>query len=174
MSASAPAKWEAVNGASSDEWQTPFPLFWALNAEFHFDLDVCARPWNNKCADFFDPLQDGLQQCWRGRICWMNPPYSRKQIGLWLAKAYEESRAPDTIVVALVHARTDAKWWHRWVMRARELRFIRGRVPFVPPPGLEIQRTKCPSPSVVLVFDQRSGGPPQIRSMSIPPGVRTE
>ena len=93
----------------------------------------------------------------------MNPPYARREIDRWMSKAYSESREPDTIVVALVNARTDCGWWHRWAMRARELRFLRGRLRFLDSAGRV--GTNAPSPSVVVVFDQHSDGPPQIRSM---------
>lgn len=40
-----------------------------------------------------------------------NPPYGRT-IGEWVKKSYEESKQPGTIVVMLIPARTDTKWFH--------------------------------------------------------------
>ena len=61
----------------SPEWSTPQDLFERLHAEFRFDLDVCASAGNAKCAEFYTRSDDGLQQDWAGRRCWMNPPYGR-------------------------------------------------------------------------------------------------
>ena len=58
------------------DWETPHALFAALDAEFHFTLDVCASPDNAKCARYFTVADDGLAQPWEG-VCWMNPPYGR-------------------------------------------------------------------------------------------------
>lgn len=107
------------------EWETPQRLFDELNNEFAFELDVCATSENAKCLHFFTKEQDGLSQRWTG-TCWMNPPYGRS-IGAWLKKA---SESPAT-VVCLVPSRTDNWWWHRYVMLADEIRFIRGRLRFV-------------------------------------------
>lgn len=125
--------WGALFSSDSCEWETPPSLFAALDAEFRFTLDVCARASNAKCERFYSPEDDGLSLPWIG-ACWCNPPYGR-QVGEWIRKAYEESRRPGTIVVCLIHARTDTAWWHAWAMRAAEVRFIRRRVRFLAPQG---------------------------------------
>lgn len=75
--------------SSTDDWATPRDFFEKLDAEFHFDLDVCASAENAKCERFFTKADDGLSKEWRGR-CWMNPPYGR-EIGQWVRKAFETS-----------------------------------------------------------------------------------
>ncbi|MDT2259631.1 DNA N-6-adenine-methyltransferase [Paenibacillus larvae] len=102
--------------SKTDMWETPQNLFDRLNEEFKFDLDVCAIPENAKCKRYFTPSEDGLKQEWKG-ACWMNPPYGR-QIGKWIAKAYESSLAGAT-VVCLVPSRTDTKWWHGYCMKGK-------------------------------------------------------
>ncbi len=60
----------------------------------------------------------------------MNPPYG-SEIGKWVSKAAAESQKPNTIVVMLVPARTDTKWW--WdnvVPYAAEIQFIKGCLKF--------------------------------------------
>ena len=52
----------------SDCWETPDAFFRALDAEFHFTLDVCALPVNAKCREFYTPKQDGLKQPWSGTV----------------------------------------------------------------------------------------------------------
>ena len=52
--------------SSSDEWETPQAVFDALDAEFHFDLDVCANESNKKCHRYFSKEDDGLSKKWGG------------------------------------------------------------------------------------------------------------
>lgn len=117
----------------SSEWATPQHLFDKLNAEFNFVLDVCATQQNAKCEKYFTKEQDGLQQVWSldGSYVfsvWMNPPYGR-EITQWMKKAYEVSLS-GVRVVALVPNRSNAPWWHDYVMKSREIRFVRKKVPF--------------------------------------------
>lgn len=72
----------------NDDWGTPQRMYDALDAEFHFDIDVCANESNHKHRDYFSIEQDGLKQDWTGKTCWMNPPYGRS-IGRWIRKATE-------------------------------------------------------------------------------------
>lgn len=129
----------------TDQWATPQQVFDLLNAEFHFELDVCALPSNAKCKRFFTPTEDGLKQDWKG-ICWMNPPYGRT-IGDWMQKAFESSMAGAT-VVCLVPARTDTAWWHDYATKG-EIRFIRGRLCF------GSASSAAPFPSAIVVFRKR-------------------
>ena len=130
------------DGARSPVWATPWPLFRKLDAEFGFELDVCALPENAKCARFYSPADDGLAHAWSG-VCWMNPPYGR-EIGKWVRKAYLESQLGAT-VVCLLPARTDTAWWHDYAMKG-EVRFLRGRISFVGSNG------PAPFPSAIVVF----------------------
>jgi len=93
------------------------------------------------------------------RSIWLNPPYGR-EIGAWMAKAREEGTALQELpprtpwhppaVVCLVPARTDTAWWHDHVMRASEIRLIRGRIRFVGAPS------SAPFPSAVVVFGEET------------------
>lgn len=132
----------SMYSSKTSEWATPPDLFAALNAEFHFTLDVCATADNAKCARHFTLAQDGLAQEWTG-TCWMNPPYGRT-IGLWLRKAYESALAGAT-VVCLIPARTDTAWWHDYAMKG-EIRYIRGRVKFAG------HKWNAPFPSAIVIF----------------------
>lgn len=124
------------------EWETPQDLFDVLDAEFGFDLDVCATPQVAKCARYFTPADDGLAQEWSG-VCWMNPPYG-DEIPRWVAKAADAGRRGAT-VVCLVPARVDTGWW--WDhCRYGEVRFLRGRLRFG---GAQ---TGAPFPSAVVIF----------------------
>ncbi len=133
------------------DWGTPQDFFDKLNAEFGFDLDVCALAENAKCQRYFSPEQDGLSQRWEGS-CWMNPPYGR-QIKHWLHKAHDASRNGAT-VVCLVPARTDTQWWHEYASKG-EVRFVRGRLYFSRPDG---KTGRAPFPSAVVIFRNTNAG----------------
>ena len=127
--------------SKTDMWETPQYLFDQLDSEFHFTLDVCATAENAKCKMFFTAEQNGLSQEWSG-VCWMNPPYGR-EISKWMMKAYRSSGM--AIIVCLVPARTDTKWWHEIAMHG-EIRFIRGRLKFG---GC---KNSAPFPSAIVIF----------------------
>jgi phage N-6-adenine-methyltransferase len=136
-------KTTALFSSKTPEWETPQFLFDGLDAEFGFELDVCATADKAKCKMFFTPEDDGLKQDWGTRVCWMNPPYGRT-IGQWLQKAYESSKRGAT-VICLLPARTDTDWWHRYAQRG-EVRFLRGRLKF----GNAVN--SAPFPSAVVIF----------------------
>ena len=125
------------------DWATPQALFDALNAEFQFTLDPCALPHNAKCAKFYTPTDDGLAQDWTKDRVFCNPPYGR-EVARWMRKAYESSRG-GALVVCLVAARTDTRWWHDYAIHG-EQRFIKGRVKFGD------GKQGAPFPSAVIVF----------------------
>lgn len=126
--------------SKTDLWETPQDFFDALNAEFHFKIDVCALPTNAKCAIFYTPEQNGLAQEWKG-VCWCNPPYGR-QIGKWVEKAANSSAT----VVMLLPARTDTRWFHQYIYGKDEIRFISGRLRFGG------SKSSAPFPSMVCIF----------------------
>lgn len=110
-------------------WETPPEIFDPLHAEFGFTLDPCATAETAKCPRWFDEATDGLTQSWAGERVFMNPPYGR-EIYAWTRKAREESRQA-VLVVGLLPASTDLKWWHDDIVSCAEVRYIRGRVRFL-------------------------------------------
>lgn len=62
------------------------------------------------------------------KVC-CNPPYGR-EIGKWIKKCHDEAKKPDTVVVALLPARTDTKWFHEYIYNKAEIDFLRGRLKF--------------------------------------------
>lgn len=139
---------DVLFSSKSVVWETPQDLFDKLNAEFHFDLDVCALPENAKCEKYYTPEDDGLSQPWNG-VCWCNPPYGRT-IGKWVQKAYETFAGGGTVVM-LLPARTDTKWFHEYIYNKAEIRFIKGRLKF------GNSKNAAPFPSMVVVFDGKQG-----------------
>lgn len=102
--------------SATDHWSTPKEVYEALDNEFHFDFDPC-------------PLRsgfDGLERANWGERNFINPPYGN--IKAWMKRIYEMGQY--NLCVALIPSRTDTRWWHDYVMKATEIRFIKGRLKF--------------------------------------------
>lgn len=127
------------------EWSTPQGLFDALNSEFKFTLDPCSTHENAKCEKHYTLEDDGLSKSWDGETVFCNPPYGR-EIGKWVKKC---SEVKNGIVVMLIHARTDTKWFHEYIYNKSEIRFIRGRLKFGG------SKNSAPFPSMIVIFDNR-------------------
>ena len=121
------------------DWKTPRALYQALDAEFRFDYDPCPTK----------PKFDGLESEW-GNVNFVNPPYG-KEIEKWIQKGYGENLRGKTVVF-LIPSRTDTRWWHDYIMKADEIRFIRGRLKF------DDQKNPAPFPSAIAVFKQNKYG----------------
>ena len=135
--------------SKTDQWATPQDFFDNLNAEFDFTLDVAADSTNHKCANYYSKEVDGLSQSWNvpaGGGVFCNPPYGR-EIGLWVKKAYEES-LNGQLIVMLLPARTDTKWFHDYILNKAEIRFVRGRLKFGD------SNNSAPFPSMVVVYNR--------------------
>lgn len=117
--------------SASDHWSTPGDVYYFLDREFVFDDDPC--PIGGK---------DGFNREW-GKRCFVNPPYSK--IKDWVKKCYEEAQN-GKIIVMLIPSRTDTRWWHDYVMKAKEIRFIKGRLKFGG------SKNSAPFPSCIVIF----------------------
>ena len=139
--------------STTDLWETPQGFFDRLDREFNFSTDVCATDDNHKCQKYYTKETNGLQQEWTG-VCWMNPPYGR-EIGKWIHKAYKSN----AVVVCLVPARTDTRWWHEFCMKSKEIRLVQGRLKFGG------SKDSAPFPSAVVVFDSNYYGETRVGAM---------
>ena len=129
----------------TDEWYTPIDFYNELNKEFNFNLDPCATDINHKCAKYFTKEDNGLLQSWGGYNVFCNPPYGRV-INAWVEKAYNESQKDNTLIVMLLPARTDTKWFHNFIYHKAEIRFIKGRLKFG---GC---KNSAPFPSMLVIY----------------------
>ena len=132
----------------TDRWFTPEWLYRKLDEEFHFDYDPALKDkinWQN----------DGLNTKW-GKSTFCNPPYS--DLARWIAKGYRECQAGN-LVVFLIPCRTDTVAWHEYIMKASEIRFIRGRITF------EGAKQGAPFPSCIVVFNPQHKGNTVFKSM---------
>lgn len=117
------------------KWRTPNKIKEQLYEEFGINCDPCPAEWNE-----FDP--SGLDADW-GESNFVNPPY--KQISAWVKKCYQEWKKGKTVIL-LIPSRTDTRWWHEYIMKATEIRFIKGRLKF------SEYKNSAPFPSAIVVF----------------------
>lgn len=115
-------------------WKTPKAFYQALDSEFRFDFDPCPP----------NPNFDGLAVEWK-ESNFVNPPYN--EIADWVKKSYEEHMKGKTVVM-LIPSRTDTRWWHEYIMKAKEIRFIKGRLKF------DEHKHNAPFPSCVVIFKE--------------------
>ena len=139
---------EVMFSSATDDWATPQHIFDTLDRQFHFTLDPCATPENAKCKLYYTKQENGLAQSWVGHSVFMNPPYGR-EIGDWVRKAWLSGEKPGTVVVCLLPARTDTKWFHKYCVNGT-IWFIRGRLKFGG------AKNSAPFPSMIVIFgDQK-------------------
>ena len=131
---------------------------------FSLDADGLKAEWATEII-----LCLGIQRA----VVWLNPPYSgmspckpdcqknkclKRQwhysgpriygAARWVQKAYEESLKGAT-VVCLLPARTDTKWFHKYIKPYAEIRFLEGRLKF------KGAKHPAPFPSMIAVFRPR-------------------
>lgn len=135
---------EVMFSSATEEWATPQEFFDKLDGEFYFTLDPCADEENHKTGKYFTKKQNGLEQSWAGETVFCNPPYGRN-IDKWIRKCAEEA-GKGAVVVMLIPARTDTKWFHELIFPYAEIRFVRGRLKFGD------GKNSAPFPSMVVVF----------------------
>lgn len=118
-------------GASRDDWRTPPEVLERVRRVAPIGLDPCTAIGNPTGASIFavapgawpagEPLPwsariDGLSFPWamhcpEGELVFVNPPYSRGNLGVWTKRcAFEACFERD--IIALVPADTSTDWWH--------------------------------------------------------------
>lgn len=132
---------DCMFSSQKEDWETPQELFDQLNKEFNFTVDVASNEENHKCKRYYTKAENGLLQNWEKEIVWCNPPYGRK-VGDWVEKASKSNAT----VVMLLPARTDTKWFHNYIYKKAEIRFLKGRLKFGD------SKNFAPFPSMVVIF----------------------
>ncbi len=133
---------KVLHSSASDEWSTPQDFFDILDKEFEFDVDGAATNENKKCPEYCtDYLNFKASPC---KVIWLNPPYS--MCAEFMKKSWELAMEGH-VIVCLIPARTDTKYWHEYCSRACEIRFLKGRLKF------GNSTNSAPFPSAVVIFN---------------------
>ncbi len=143
-------------GTGTTEWRTPPELFDAITRRYQLNYDACASHASTLLPYYSTPEgtflsgdagieqrsdDDGLTLSWAGLRVFMNPPYARRQIEAWVWKAYEERDRAD-IIVALLPAAPETRWFQTYVLPHCHIDWLPRRVRFIHPD--EPCREDCP------------------------------
>lgn len=133
--------------SEKEDWTTPKDLFDELNEEFCFTVDLCANDENHLLNKYYTVQNDGLKADISNETVYCNPPYGRK-IGAFVKKCALSGGT----AVMLLPARTDTKWFHEYIYKKAEIRFIKGRLKFGG------AKNPAPFPSMIVVFRGEENG----------------
>ncbi len=148
-----------------DDWMTPAAIFDPVQSMCQFDLDACATDATAaRVAQFIGPETDALSVRWadHGKRVWCNPPYGRG-IDRWLEKASKACLDGCDLVVVMINANTDTKYWRAWVAdnpNCFAVVFIQPRVKFDRPDGEKSHHAPKGSALVFLTPAKREGRAP--------------
>jgi len=133
-------------------WATPPELVRALERRWvpgGFTIDVASVESTAVCRRWLGPGsphgEDGLAQSWSGEHVWCNPPYG--DVHTWVDKALGREAI---VSVLLLPVRASASWWLPAIRGASAIDWIRGRVNFTPPPG--VQSSSNAEATVALIY----------------------
>lgn len=124
---------------ATDEWYTPKELIDSLGS---FDLDPCApvNPLWRTAKLMYNKNDDGLLQNWEGRV-WLNPPYSKPLIELFIQKMAEHNNG-----IALLFNRLDSAMMQDIILKkAISMKILRKRIRFYRPDGTQGGSPGCGS-----------------------------
>lgn len=124
---------------ANDEWFTPLYILKAVRDVLGtIDLDPasCETAQRHvRATRYYTIADDALTKPWWGRI-FMNPPYSRGKIGLFVDKLLEALALGHAVeAIMLVDNCADTKWFGKAARAASMICFTEGRIRFVTPDG---------------------------------------
>jgi hypothetical protein len=136
------------------DWNTPWLIVdRSVKTLAVIDLDPCSNPASivpARKAYSLENNEDGLSADWGTGSVYVNPPYGRA-IGAWVEKCNQAYARGSRAVIALVPARTDAKWFQTcWTATA--ICFLRGRLKFLG------AASSAPFPSAVIYWGTNKPG----------------
>lgn len=131
--AAPPSYWTSIAARSLDQkWTTPPALLDRLyEALGVFDLDPCSPRKDGpvRAKIRFTLEDDGLALPWPEGLTFVNPPYG-PLLRQWMTKCRQEAHQRHGIIVALIPARTDTRWWHDSIAGQADLFMLKGRLSF--------------------------------------------
>lgn len=122
-------------GTGNNEWYTPAEYVdVARRVLGEIDLDPASHPVAQqtiRAASFYTLADDGLTKPWRGRV-WLNPPYAKTEITLFVEKLIAEVESKNvTAAIMLTNNYTETAWFQLALMACNALCLTRGRIRFI-------------------------------------------
>lgn len=133
----------------SDDWRTPYRLFYNLHREFNFNLDGAATKHDTLLPRFTNDIHN---QSWDGERVFCNPPYSDTKT--FLIKASEADLA-----VFLIPYRPHTTYWLKHLFTnplCHEIRILHRAVKYLPPAGHNGLVVRAPFPAALVVFKKET------------------
>ncbi|MFC3207194.1 DNA N-6-adenine-methyltransferase [Aquamicrobium soli] len=131
--------------SGDNEWYTPARFVeMARSVLGQIDVDPASNDHAQKtvkAATYYTAETNGLDKEWNGTV-WMNPPFGRGVIALFIDKLVQEyGSGRTTEAIALVNNNTDTGWFNSLFNHSTAVCFVKGRIPFYSPtrpggPGL--------------------------------------
>jgi len=145
----------------SPEWYTPRQYVDAARKVFggRIDLDPASCPAAQRTVQanvYFDEERNGLAMQWRGRV-WLNPPYGRKHVKVWIQKLVDEyAEGNIDQAILLVKNGTETQWFKE--LWKGSLCFVTGRIRFEGPNRKDGQPHQSPAFGSVFCYFGRNHG----------------
>ncbi len=146
-----------ITKTKAQSWRTPPAVFAGLHADYSFTVDGAASLGNALLPRFWTKAHAGghgaLGLSWRGERAFINPPFG--MIRDFLDKALDE--AGEAFSCFVLPANVDTKWFHEVAVYA-DKHVFRGRVCYLPPPGVDVSTPSFPSMIAMFGPDVRASG----------------
>lgn len=143
------AELRAMTAKEKQNLATPADLWRVLDAEFCFQIDVCATRNTAKCNEYYGPDQEDEEdqdalagdsqwiffEPWKTRLsAYCNPPF--RDVLKWHRKAHAEAQSHPNAVVVVLGLPGGSQEWAKFAFRhAAEIRIMSPRVQFDVPEG---------------------------------------
>lgn len=137
---------QSANKPGRDDWMTPD---WLLDKVRLVLGEITTDPCSSAEAQtrvqaktYYTKFMNGLEFPWYGSV-WLNPPYSRGVMGLFVDKLIDQVHARNTQeAIVIANNATDTVWAHRLFEHSNAVLFFRGRVHYVLPGGKVMNQTR--------------------------------
>lgn len=136
--------------SDSQEHESPDEIFNPLNKEFRFKIDLCASKKNAKLSRYYTKEDDCFTKDW-DETSWANIEF--KYARRYIKKAYYDSLKFKSTLVILCTVKSNTNWWADWVMKSKEVRFIKDKVYFKGEKNTQGLRFPC----AIVVFGPHRG-----------------
>lgn len=134
----------------SQEHGTPDEIWIPLNKEFNFKVDLCATSKNALLPRFYSKEDDMFTKNIT-ETSFANIEFVRAR--KFTKKFYEDSFKFNSTIVMLCTVKSNTNWWRDYVMTAKEVRFINGKVYFKGEKNNQGLRFPC----AIVVFAPHEG-----------------
>ena len=134
----------------SQEHGTPDEIFDPLHEEFNFKIDLCASHKNALLPKYYTKKDDLFTKEIK-ETGFANIEFVRaKKFAKYF---YEQTQKHNSTVVMLCTVKSNTNWWRDYVMKAKEVRFINGKVYFKGTNNTQGLRFPC----AIVIFSPHKG-----------------